>query len=273
MDRPGGVAIKVADGLPGMVLGDQAGMALVAELFAPVRLKNASGQVAERLVTALALGVFVTGQRLPTERDLAAMLGVSRTTVRLGLALLTATGYIEVRRGRHGGAFVLVEQGPDTDEMIRRTLVRDWDQFEQLFDFRALVEPLIARTAARRRTPEDASRIGAALEAYRGAGSNREASGAADGALHRAIAAATQNRYLVDLSERLRHGATLGFRAEAYSLSIRERAIREHGELAAAVIAADADAAAAIAARHFTTTETRLRELYERARAGAKNIA
>ena len=273
MDRPGGVSIKVADGLPGMVLTDQAGMALVAELFAPVRLKNASGQVAERLVTALALGVFVTGQRLPTERDLAAMLGVSRTTVRLGLALLTATGYIEVRRGRHGGAFVLVEQGPDTDEMIRRTLVRDWDQFEQLFDFRALVEPLIARTAARRRTPEDASRIGAALEAYRGAGSNREASGAADGALHRAIAAATQNRYLVDLSERLRHGATLGFRAEAYSLSIRERAILEHGELAAAVIAADADAAAAIAARHFTTTETRLRELYERARASAKNIA
>jgi DNA-binding FadR family transcriptional regulator len=52
---------------------------------------------------------------------------------------------------------------------------------------------------------------------------------------------------------------------EAYSPEIRHRAIGEHGSLAEAVIAADADAAADIAARHFTTTETRLRELHEQA--------
>ena len=241
----------------------------VVELFAPLRFKNAGEQVAERLVTALALGVFVPGQRLPTERDLAATLGVSRTTVREAVSRLAATGYVEVRRGRHGGAFVIAELGPDTDEMVRRTLVRDWDQFEQLFDFRVLVEPMIAATAARRRTPEDIDRIGAALEGYRDAGSNREASSAADRALHLAIATAAHNTYLVDLSERLRQGSTLGFRSEAYSLAIRERAIVQHGELAGAVIAGDPDAASAIAAHHFTTTETRLRELYEQARAAA----
>jgi DNA-binding FadR family transcriptional regulator len=241
----------------------------VAELFAPLRLRNASEQVAERLVTALALGAYVPGQRLPTERDLAATLGVSRTTVRLGLSMLASTGYIDIRRGRHGGAFVLAGRGPDTDEMIRRTLVRDWSQFEQLFDFRSLVEGLIAHTAARRRTAEDSSLITAALEAYRGAGSDREASSAADRALHHAIANATHNRYLVDLSERLRHGATLGFRAEAYSPEIRQRAIGEHGELAEAVLAADADLAGAIAARHFTTTESRLRDLHEQALAAS----
>ena len=272
MDRAARLPITLVDGLPRTTPADVAQLADVAELFAPVRLKTASEQVAERLVTALALGVFVPGQRLPTERDLAATLGVSRTTVRLGLTMLVATGYIEVRRGRHGGAFVLAEHGPDTAAMIRRTLVQDWDQFEQLFDFRVLVEPLIAHTAARRRTPEDAARIGMALEAYQGAGSSREASSAADRALHRAIANATHNSFLLELSERLRHGATLGFRAEAYSASIRERAIIEHGELAAAVIAGDAEAAAAIAARHFTTTETRLRELYEQTLAGVETM-
>ncbi len=242
------------------------------DLFAPLRFKNAGQQVAERLVTALALGVFVPGQRLPSERDLAATLGVSRTTVREAVSRLAATGYIDVRRGRHGGAFVMVGLGPDTDEMIRRTLVQDWDQFEQLFDFRALVEPLIADTAARRRDPEDVDRIAAALEAYRGAGVSRELSGAADRTLHHAIATAAHNPYLVDISERLRQGVTLGFRTEAYSVAIRERAIVEHSNLAQAVIDGDPVRAAAIAAQHFTTTETRLRELYERARAQASGV-
>lgn len=241
----------------------------VAGLFAPLRLKNAGQQVAERLVTALALGVFVPGQRLPTERELAATLNVSRTTVREAVSRLAATGYVDVRRGRHGGAYVIVGLGPDTDEMIRRTLVQDWAKFEELFDFRALVEPLIAQTAARRRTPDDIEHIATALEAYRSAGTSREASGAADGALHRAIAAAAHNTYLVDLSERLRQGVTLGFRAEAYSAAIRDQAIVEHGSLAEAVIAGDADLAASVAGHHFTTTETRLRELYDRARAAA----
>ncbi|HUY48441.1 MAG TPA: GntR family transcriptional regulator [Streptosporangiaceae bacterium] len=39
-------------------------------------------RIAERFVTAIALGQFVPGQRLPTERELAAMLSVSRATAR-----------------------------------------------------------------------------------------------------------------------------------------------------------------------------------------------
>jgi GntR family transcriptional regulator, transcriptional repressor for pyruvate dehydrogenase complex len=48
----------------------------------PMRLRNAGEQIAERLITAIALGEFMPGQRLPTERDLAIQLGVSRTSVR-----------------------------------------------------------------------------------------------------------------------------------------------------------------------------------------------
>jgi len=242
------------------------GNALVAGLFAPLRLRNAGELVAERLVTALALGEFVPGQRLPTERDLAVTLEVSRTTVREAISRLSATGYVEVRRGRHGGAFVLAGIRPDADDMIRRTLVPGWPQLEQLFDFRTLVEPLIARTAAARRTATDIDRIQDALAAYRGAGLDREASSTADEALHRSIAEAAHNPYLVDLSDRIRHGVSLGFRAEPYSLPIRERAIGEHGDLANAVIVGATDQAAAIAGRHFTITEERLRDLYDRTR-------
>ena len=61
-------------------------------LLAPITLRTAGERIAERFVTAIALGEFVPGQRLPPERELAAMLEVSRTTVREALQRLQAAG-------------------------------------------------------------------------------------------------------------------------------------------------------------------------------------
>lgn len=233
-------------------------------LFEPLRLRTASQQVADRVVTALALGVFVPGQRLPVERELATSLGVSRATIREAISRLAALGYLDVRRGRGGGAFVLAGWGPEAHEMISRTLVSGWEVFERLFDFRSLIEPLISSTAAGRRDPEDIRRIQAAVELYTNASGSREASRAADEALHLAIAAATHNPYLVDLSRQIRRDISLGFGAEPYSALIRARAIHEHGDLAAAVIAGDGRRAAALASRHFAITESVVRALHDK---------
>jgi DNA-binding FadR family transcriptional regulator len=120
---------------------------------------------------------------------------------------------------------------------------------------------LIARTAAERRTDEDVARIGDTLNAYRDAGTDREASRAADEATHAAIAHASQNPYLENLSALIRSEISLGFGAEPYSTQIRERAIEHHASLADAVIEGNADAAAAVARSHFALTESVLREL------------
>ncbi|HLO35242.1 MAG TPA: FCD domain-containing protein, partial [Candidatus Deferrimicrobium sp.] len=101
----------------------------------------------------------------------------------------------------------------------------------------------------------------------RDAGADRERSSRADGDLHRAIAEATHNPYLVDLSDWIRRTVSLGFRAEPYTPAIREQAVVEHGDLAEAVIAGSVDRAVAVAGHHFSLTEERLRELYERTRA------
>ncbi len=235
----------------------------------PVRLRSAGEHVADRLVTAIALGEFVPGQRLPAERELSSTLGVSRTTVREALQRLAALGYVEVRRGRQGGAYVKTSWGPQAREMVGRTLLPGWDRFERLFDFRRLVEPLIARTAAERRSPEDVERIDAALEAYLGA-PDREASRAADQALHEAVAGATQNPYLANLSSLIRSEISLGFGAEPYSAAIRAEAVKDHTKLARAVAAGNAAAAARIAGSHFRLTESTVRELMARINAGAR---
>src|SRR5258708_14538577 len=72
----------------------------MTEYLGPIAMQTAGERIAERIVTAIALGEFVPDQRLPTERDLAAMLEVSRTTVREALQRLADPGYVPTQRGR-----------------------------------------------------------------------------------------------------------------------------------------------------------------------------
>ncbi|HEX5249499.1 MAG TPA: GntR family transcriptional regulator [Gaiellales bacterium] len=234
--------------------------------FSPLRLQNAAEQIAERLVTAIALGEFVPGQRLPAERELAAMLGVSRSTVREALHRLAATGYVKIHRGRNGGAVVQADWGPGTAEMVERTLAPNWEHFELLFDLRRLVEQQIARTAAERLDEDHAAEIEAARDRYRDAGSDREKSRVADSELHAAIARATRNALLANLSRHLRAQVSLGFEAEPYSTSIRERAIGQHDELVRAIVERRPQNAADLAGEHFSLTEDAIRKLLGRVR-------
>ena len=233
-------------------------------LLSPMTVRTTGERIAERFVTAIALGQFVPGQRLPTERELAAMLSVSRATVREAIARLAEAGYVTVRRGRSGGTFVTSGWGPESAEMIRRTLSSEWQEVELLLDFRQVIEQQIARTAALRRTDTDVKAIRSALGDYERAGADRDSSRMADLALHRAIADATHNPHLTNLSLSIRHDISFGFEAEPYSPEVRGRALHQHPVLAQAVIDGNPDQAASLAAEHFSLTESMLRELHAR---------
>jgi GntR family transcriptional regulator, transcriptional repressor for pyruvate dehydrogenase complex len=232
-------------------------------LLAPVTMRTAGERIAERLVTAIALGEFEPGQRLPTERDLSATLEVSRTSVREALQRLQAAGYVTTRRGRGGGTFIQTGAGPGSDEMIKRTLGPAWNELTELLDYRRLIEQQIARTAAERRSADDIETIRRAVHEYAHA-ANRDASRLADHTLHQAIARATHNSRLVELSARIRREVGLGFDAEPYTPKMRRRALRQHPTLAEAVIAGEADRAAHLADNHFSLTEDTLAELRAR---------
>lgn len=238
-------------------------MAQLQSLLTPITMRTAGERIAERIVTAIALGEFVPGQQLPTERDLATMLEVSRSTVREALQRLQASGFVRTRRGRGGGTFVLSGQGNDADDMIARTLLPAWTELTGLLDFRLLIEQLIASTAAHRRDRHDIARIRRAVADYASA-ADRDASRLADHALHEAIARATHNERLAEISAQSRREISFGFDAEPYTPEVRSRALHQHPSLAEAVIAGDSTAAAHLAAEHFAMTEEMLRELYAR---------
>ncbi len=116
-------------------------------VFRPVREGNAFEETVERLLSAVKLGVVVPGDRLPAERELAARFNVSRVTLREAIRTLAEAGYVESRRGRYGGTFVLPEQPrrPHTD--ARRT-VRLGADFEDALLFRGVLESGAAQAAA-----------------------------------------------------------------------------------------------------------------------------
>src|SRR4051794_15512383 len=75
----------------------------------PVRGHHAFEACVERLATAIRLGVYPLGTTLPSERELAGLLGVSRATVREAMAALREAGLVETRRGRGGGTVVTLK--------------------------------------------------------------------------------------------------------------------------------------------------------------------
>ncbi len=119
----------------------------------PVRVLATHELVLDQIRTAINLGRFRPGDKLPSERELAAMLRVSRTTVREAVALLESEGIVAVRRGR-GGGIVVVDPARSRAE-LRRLLRSQRDELLDVFDFRVAVESSAARLAAARRTKQD----------------------------------------------------------------------------------------------------------------------
>jgi GntR family transcriptional repressor for pyruvate dehydrogenase complex len=231
----------------------------------PLRTATTGEQVAHRLSTAIALGEFSVGDRLPSERELAALLKVSRESVRAALRKLAEAGLIEVRRGRGGGAFVRAEWAETSENAVRQALLAQWGDFEALFDYRRLIESLIARTAAARADESDRAAIRTVLASFEASANPAEAR-RYDTDLHLAVARATHNARLVRLHQLLLSEVSLGVSAEPYTWEIYEEARPHHRALAEAVIGGEEERAAAIAAEHFAITENALRRLAARVR-------
>ena len=103
------------------------------------------------------MGLFGLGEQLPTERKLCELIGVSRTTVREAIRVLTVQGMVEVRRGRSGGTFVCDKLTSPNLLELRKQVQRRGASIMEILDHRLVVETGIAELAAQRR-PEELQR-------------------------------------------------------------------------------------------------------------------
>ena len=128
-------------------------------------------QVFHRLVADVLAGRFAPGERLPTQRALAAELGVNMASVREGVKRLEQLGLVEVRHGDamrvrdwrlHGGPDVLVH-------LIARAGSLDVEMVGAVMEARRLLLSESARLAAARRSPEQAELLASLAEQIAGA--------------------------------------------------------------------------------------------------------
>ena len=153
MSRPDtelAVTGKIAQPAAGMPAG-QPGPATGAELGAllgPVRAGNAFEETVERLLTVIKLGVVAPGQRFPAERELAGLLGISRITLREAIRALQQAGYVESRRGRFGGTFVISPMPAPDPAAVRRIVQEEGGRLADALTFRLAVDTGAAQVLA-----------------------------------------------------------------------------------------------------------------------------
>jgi GntR family transcriptional regulator, transcriptional repressor for pyruvate dehydrogenase complex len=222
-----------------------------------------STPLAQRVVAGLKArildGSLPPGGKLPSEAELIEEYAVSRTVIREAVTRLRAEGLVETFQGR--GSFVLAVPGP-TSFQLEATAIRSHHDVLDMVDFRLGVESEAAALAAAHVDTGSGGAIRDSLAAFRTAGPEHAVE--ADFRFHRAVAAATQNRFYVDLLEALGPMMIMLPRArlgEAYSLTDTthvERVSREHEEIAVAVLAGDSDTARAAMRVHLGNTRRRL---------------
>ena len=132
---------ELASRVSGLTRADEA-------VFRPVREGNAFEETVERLLQAIRLGIVVSGERLPPERDLAVRLRVSRVTLREAIRALADAGYVESRRGRYGGTFVRAELPRRSRTDARTAVKRLGPGLEGALLLRAVLEVGAAEAAA-----------------------------------------------------------------------------------------------------------------------------
>jgi DNA-binding FadR family transcriptional regulator len=145
-----------------------AGLELTA-LLGQVRAGNAFEETVERLLTVIKLGVVGPGERFPAERDLAALLGISRITLREAIKALQQAGYVESRRGRFGGTFVSYTRPAPSRGELRRIAREDGGRIADALTFRMAVETGAAQVLAQSAGGFDSDVLLARLASVNGA--------------------------------------------------------------------------------------------------------
>lgn len=225
----------------------------------PVRAGNAFEETVERLLQAIKLGVVPPGHKLPPERELAVQLGISRVTLREAIRALSDAGYLDVRRGRYGGAFVTyVPPKPDAGDLRQAVNEMGMAELSDALTFRLAVECGAAQVLAASELAEDRRAVltrrlaelnGAGLEDYR----------RLDTAFHLSIAELTGSTLLATTCADARSRVSDLLNAIPMLQVNLDHAAVQHQAIVDAILAGDPEAARQAVAEHLEGTAALLR--------------
>lgn len=227
--------------------------------FGTVKKNVLSEEIVDRLLSLIREKKLQPGDKLPPERELAAMMNVSRPSLREALRALSVMNVVQIRQG--GGTFVTSLEPELLVEHLDFIFSLDSSTFLELFEARMIMEPGIIALAAERITDEEIALLEECIAESLTNVDDHQAFLEADLKLHEKITEAARNpilsRFMVSLS---RLGRASRSRT-VESSGVRERSIKDHQAIVAALKQHDPDAARQAMLQHLNHVEQGLRAL------------
>ena len=128
-------------------------------VFTPIKTPRASEEVFTQIKSSILTGQFPSGSKLPSERELTTAFHVSRGVIREALRMLELSGFLLIRQGHGGGAYI-------TDLTLSHVVTSFLDLFQtntlsmtEVAQVRLFVEPEVARLAALNFNPSHLKQI------------------------------------------------------------------------------------------------------------------
>lgn len=229
-------------------------------------------EVVERLRNMIHNGELSSGDRLPPERDLAKLLGVSRPTLRAGIRSLSTIGILQSKQG--AGTFVApADESPTLDSSALRMLsALHGFTSDEMFEARLALEMSIAGLAAERATSEQMTLMAEEITGMYASLNNPEQYLVHDMRFHQTIAAASNNRILTSLMNMI---ATILFDSRSKTVKRAtdlKQSAEQHHEIYRSMREHDAEGARMAMHDHLVETQKaqRLEEMETAARNGKK---
>ncbi len=238
----------------------------MSDIFSTVGKKpSLSKSVESQIEDAIRVRAFKPGDRLPTEQEMCAQFGVSRTVVREAARMLHAKGLISIEKGR--GMFVRSVSGESAAAPMNRYLQMHFERSYVMDVVRArqILEPAIAELAAKNRTDDDLNRLAADIDALRQAEADQRELSDLDTQFHIDLARASGNSLMPLLLDPI-HRLLPEIKTSIYAAvdDAKESAVQWHSEIFEAVRSGSAVAARAAMVEHLKIAEAHAERMLRR---------
>lgn len=216
--------------------------------LSPVARKPLYERLVEHLCAYIVEASLTVGERLPSERELAEKLSVSRASVRQAIVALEVQGVVEVRHGE--GAFLRMtrlDTRPMTELMELKRRLPD------ILDAREAIEVKLAALAAQRRSDEDIAACSAALAKMEQEIADGEIGEIGDQEFHQSVVRAANSQLLARMYDILTNDIATSRHESLSQVGRPQASLDQHRRVFEGIKAGDAAAASAAMRDHLKT--------------------
>ena len=228
--------------------------------FKPLKQQRISEEVLRQLKEAILLGVFKSGAKLPSERELTEQFQVSRGVVREAIRALEITGFVVTRQGPAGGAYVTELSFDHVGNAFIDLFLANKVSIPEMVDVRRIIEPQVARLAAANISGKGKEMLLQAQQREFGNPKSDEERMRVYQNVHRLLAESCGNHFLEAISKsllKLTRRVVMAVNPDHSQL----HQSGEHQKIIEAVLAGDEAAAAAAMEKHIEMFHQRLTQM------------